>query len=498
MRKGLVSFVLLAVFAIAACSGSMTPGGAPTGSRGSSGFVPEPQNPTSSKGKIQHVVIIVQENRSFDNFFDCFPGTDCVTTAPPPDNNPHPSPAPKGSPCPGPVPTSTPGPTPTPIQITFGANLVGFDIDHSYCPAFVTDYDGGKMDGFYWAAGGFSGPAKTYPYRVVASSQIQPYWDMATQYVLADRTFPTQASGSYTAHIDLIRGSTKVTPDASVIDYPWNKDNISSWGCDDEAGSVTSLLTVKKVYLYNQGPFPCFGPPGYQPAKYNTLRDLLDKKSVTWKYYVEVFGIDGGQLWNAFDSIPAVRYGPEWKKTNPSGVSMPETNFFTDLSAGKLAGVSWVIPRGENSDHGSPSGPDDGPDWVTSVVNAIGTSPYWNSTAIFVVWDDWGGYYDSVPPPQLDYEGLGIRVPMIVISPYAKKGYVSHVQYEFGSLVKFVETTFKLGTLSTTDQRANNITDPFNFGQKPRPFATINPLNKRHTRDFFLHEPPSKQPVDTQ
>ena len=119
------------------------------------------------------------------------------------------------------------------------------------------------------------------------------------------------------------------------------------------------------------------------------------------------------------------------------------------------------------------SHPDAGPSWVAQVVNAIGQSQYWNTTAIVVVWDDWGGLYDHVAPQQIDYQGLGIRVPMLIVSPYAKKGYVSHTQYEFGSLVKFVEATWSLGSLGTTDGRANSINDSFNFQQNPRPFSPI-------------------------
>lgn len=135
---------------------------------------------------------------------------------------------------------------------------------------------------------------------------------------------------------------------------------------------------------------------------------------------------------------------------------------------------------------------------MASVVNAIGKSSYWDSTAIIILWDDWGGFYDHVSPPQLDYEGLGFRVPMIIVSPYAKKGYVAHTQYEFGSILKFVETTFGLPSLGTTDVRAHNITDAFNFSQKPRPFVTIKPLDRTHDRAYFLRRPPSNTPVDTE
>jgi phospholipase C len=229
---------------------------------------------------------------------------------------------------------------------------------------------------------------------------------------------------------------------------------------------------------------------------------------------------DGGELWNAFDAINAVRHDKsEWPNKKifsctQSCVSWPETNVLCDIAGSTtppcpspsppgnvvLPAVSWVIPDGQDSDHGygTQIGPDNGPDWVASVVNAVGQSQYWNSTAIVIVWDDAGGFYDHVPPPQLDRTGLGFRVPMIVISPYAKQGYVAHTQYEFGSILKFIETAFKLPQLGTTDRRASNLTDAFNFKQAPRAFVPITPLNKRHNRTYFLHRPPSYQPVDTE
>jgi phospholipase C len=479
---------------------------------GNATFVP--QTKYASQNKIQHVVILVQENRSFDNFFDCFPGTDCVKNAPGP--GPQPGPTTHASPCPNPVSTSTPGPTPTPIKLHFGAALRGYDIDHTYCSAFVTEYDGGKLDGFYWAAFIQPGvPAGKYPYQVVGKKFIQPYWDMATQYVLADRMFATQASASFTAHQDLIRGDTLINSTQAIVDNPGPG---AQWGCPAKH-DVTSLLTTSNKindlhYLPQQGPYPCF--------TYATLRDILDAKGVTWKYYVPIWPNNGGQEWNAFASVQAVfsAKGTEYpNKAAPftctqSCVSWPETNVFCDVSqsaspcpspppsgSSTLPAVSWVIPDGLDSDHGypyKPPGPDNGPDWVASIVNAIGESPYWKSTAIVVVWDDWGGFYDHVPPPQLDYEGLGFRIPMIIISPYAKRGYVSHTQYEFGSLLKFIEQTYSLGSLGTTDVRANSISDAFNFNQPPHKFTPITLLNKAHGRAYFLRRPPSNEPVDTQ
>ena len=465
-----------------------------------------------SQGKIAHVVIVVQENRSFDNFFDCFPGTDCVKTAP--GRGPKPGPTSPASPCPA-MASPSPGPTPKPIAIKFNVPLMSYDPDHRYCPAFVVEYDNGKLDGFYWDGGiQPNQPDGTYPYRVVAEKDIQPYWDMATQYVLADRAFATEASGSFTAHQDLIRGDTKISTSASAVDYPLNSENLSNWGCDDAKDSHTPLLTAAGVYIPalaspSPGPFPCF--------KYATLRDRLDAAGVTWKYYVPTWPRSGGQMWNAFDAISAVRYDKsEWPNKakftcTQSCVSWPQTNVFCDIAGSTaspcpapsppgnavLPAVSWVIPDGVDSDH-SNGGQDNGPDWVASVVNAIGESSYWNSTAIIVVWDDWGGFYDHVPPPQLDSVGLGFRVPLIVLSPYAKTGYVSHTQYEFGSILKFVESTFGLPSLGTTDVRANNLTDAFDFNQQPRKFVPIKTLNARHDRRYFLMRPPSLEPVDDQ
>ena len=454
MKRARLLALVLAAIVPASCSGRAGPPTVPTVPAG------VPVQPFGdSRGKIKHVVILIQENRSFDNLFATFPGADGATQGMMHDGT---------------------------IVPLVAKSLAGFDIDHSYKPAFLTDYDGGKMDGFDLAIyGGSTHKAGKYPYQYVKPDQIKPYWDLASQYVLADHMFPTQASGSFTAHLDLIAGSTQVNDNASVVDYPWNSKNVDNWGCDDVPGSVTSLLTFQKKYLKNRGPFPCF--------KFETLRDLLDARGVPWKYYVPTFGIDGGQLWNAFDAIDAVRHGPEWK----TNVSMPETNVLKDIAKGRLPAVAWVVPDGQNSDHGYGSriGIDHGPSWVAQVVNAIGGSQYWNSSVVIVLWDDWGGFYDHVPPPQLDYEGLGIRVPMIVVSPYARAGYISHTQYEFGSLLKFVEYTFNLGSLGTTDVRANSITDAFNFRQAPRKFVKI---QAHYSRQFFLHEPPSNRPVDTQ
>jgi phospholipase C len=188
---------------------------------------------------------------------------------------------------------------------------------------------------------------------------------------------------------------------------------------------------------------------------------------------------------NAFDVIWPVRNGPEWG----TNVSMPETNIFNDITSGALPSVSWVIPIENNSDHPGTS-QDNGPQWVASIVNAIGESSYWNSSAIVIVWDDWGGFYDNVAPQILNYGGLGFRVPALIVSPYALAGHISTTNYEFGSILKYIEQNWNLGSLKTSDKRANSLIDSFNYKQTPIPFT---PIPSSFGKTYFRHQKPTNR-----
>ena len=191
-----------------------------------------------------------------------------------------------------------------------------------------------------------------------------------------------------------------------MIDTPTQEP----WGCDGTTNSQTDLITTSLKWEGDAGPAPCTKDFPDGSSSYATLRDLLDAANVSWKYYTPCFSkSDGctvdpkcpscaGDLLNAFDVIWAVRNGPEWG----TNVSMPETNIFNDISNGSLPAVSWVIPEDQNSDHIGDGDASGGPAWVASVVNAVGKSSYWNSTAIVIVWDDWGGLYDNAAPALLD------------------------------------------------------------------------------------------------
>jgi phospholipase C len=354
------------------------------------------------------------------------------------------------------------------------------------------------MDGFslvkFQRTGQYEGKK---PYQYVDPAQIAPYWSIASQWGLADEMFQTQGSDSFTAHQDLIRGDTFISSTQSMIDPP---SSPFAWGCDASPGSKTSLITKSLRYLNRRGPFPCSNKfPDYGSNGYQTLRDLLDAKKLSWKYYAPKFqkGQPNG-LWNAFDVIAPVRYGPEWKNK----IVSPETTVLDDIKNGKLPAMSWVIPDAQNSDHPGYSKKDTGPSWVASVVNAVGQSKYWDSTVVIVVWDDWGGFYDSVPPPSLDDQGgIGFRVPMLVVSPYvkigkgSKGGYVSKTVYQFGSIVRFIEDVWNLGRLGTTDTSCKSIGDMFDFNQMPRKFTKI---PAAHSDGFFLVQKPSGLPVDNE
>jgi phospholipase C len=422
--RGLLHFSL--VVALTACSGGVA---SLPGTSGVPLAMPAVQEDAPSAHRIKHVIILVQTNRSFDNLFGHFPGADGAKSGLMSDG--------------------------TVIKLK-KTKLYDPKLYQNSHQAFLVEYDGGKMDRWNLVYVNLA-PCSTCAYAFVDPKQIKPYWTLAKQYVLADHMFSTESSGDFTAHQDLIRGNSAINTTESLIDFP----SRGPWGCDAPAGTTTPLLTNTGQYIPN-GPPPCM--------TYNTLRDLLDAKHVSWKYYTpNIFTSLAGAYWGAFDAISAVRYGPEWK----TNVSTPETNIFKDIKKGQLSDVSWVMPSDVHSDHAGFGSFDAGPAWVAKVVNAVGTSKYWDSSAIIVVWDDWGGWYDHVPPPQLDYAGLGFRVPMIVVSPYAKQGFISHTQYEFGSIIRLIEDNWNLGSLGTTDTRAAKIKDAFNFAQKPRAFVPV-------------------------
>jgi phospholipase C len=413
--------------------------------------MPVSRQTASSLNLIQHVVIIMQENRSFDDLFQGYPGANTQSY---------------GYDSSGNYVSLQPVPLEAP-----------YDLEHDFY-SYLQDCNGsGSVPGTNCAMNGFNneytgcGSGCVYPqYGYVPASETQTYFNMAGQYVLADNMFTSHIDDSFISHQYIIAAQAN-----SAVYFP-----SSYWGCDGGPSDVISTLTSNRSV----------GPTEHMCWSINTLAKELDAAHKSWRFYASDVTGDGG-IWSAYQNIKYVRYGTDWTKD----VISPQKHILTDIQAGHLANMTWVTPTCATSDHAG-CGSNQGPAWVASVVDAIGTSKFWDSTAIFVFWDEWGGWYDHVAPPYVDYDGLGFRVPMLIISPYAKQNYVSHVQYEHGSMLKFAEDVFGLGRLSAADTRANSpAADAFDFTQKPRAFSSF--ASKR-TQQYFIDAPPDRRVPDSE
>jgi phospholipase C len=420
------------------------------------------------KSKIEHVVVIFQENRTPDNLFQ-----DPVLIS-------------RGADIAGSGVNSTGQIIPL-APVDLGNN---YDLGHTH-GAFMAMYDGGKMDGadevsISCVKGATNCPPPNPQFMYVNPSQVQPYFALAEQYTFADRMFQTNQGPSFPAHQFIISGTSAPTATSNLF----ASENAFA-GCTAPASVLVKMIDPSGQESITQR--PCF--------EHATLTDLLDAQNITWHYYTP----SAGSIWTGPNAIQhlcqpqtqngrLVCTGADW--TND--VILKPAQVLTDIASNQLPQVTWVIPTGQESDHsGTNNG--SGPSWVAQVVNAIGKSPYWSSTAIFITWDDWGGWYDHVPPPQVlancSQWGCGyvygFRVPLIVVSPYAKPAYVSHVTHDFGSILAFIEETYGLPSLGYADAVADDLSDCFNFDQTPLTFQTIPaPLKAA----YFLND--SSPPAD--
>jgi len=422
----------------------------------------------------QHVVIIFQENRSTDNLFQ-----DPVLISR------HADIAQSGL-------NSTGQTIPlSPISLTGD-----YDLAHNH-KAFVDMYDGGKMDGADLIPttcdpGQLNCPPSIPPpnpqFMYINPAEVQPYFQLAEQYTFGDRMFQSNQGPSFPAHQFIISGTSAPTATSNLF----AAENVfpgTSVGCIAPPGSIVRLIDPSGNESATQ--YPCFEHP--------TITDLLDAKGISWRYYAP----SAGSIWTGPDAIqhmcqPQTQNGQlactgsAWNNVYVPPRGTP-TDVLTDISLNRLAQVSWVIPDGKYSDH---AGLNDGsgPSWVASIVNAMGNSPYWAHTVIFITWDDWGGWYDHVPPKIVNSYEYGFRVPLIVVSPYAKAGYISHATHDFGSILKFIEETYGLASLGYADAPADDFSDCFDFTQTPLQFHTIAaPLSAQH---FLNDSRPAVDPDD--
>ena len=420
--------------------------------------------------KIKHVVIIMQENRSFDSYFGTFPGAN-------------------GIPMKNGVPTvCVPDPHLGGCQRPY--------VDHNDAngggphggPAFKKDVNGGKMNGFVasdeQAVRGCvdpnnpkcqNGPIDVMGYHT--ESDIPNYWAYARNFVLQDRMFEPIGSWSLPAHLyEMSEWSARCTKHNKPSSC---RNELEAPGPRPPSDFLTRSPNSPQAPIY----------------AWTDMTYLLHKKHVSWGYYV-VEGtepdcddeasrscVPGHQdaitpgIWNPLPYFDTVN------NNHQRGNIQSVKRFYAAAKAGKLPAVSWVTPSGAVSEH-PPSAVSAGQQYVTSLVNAVMRSPNWSSTAIFLAWDDWGGLYDHVVPPKVDRNGYGIRVPGIVISPYAKRGYIDHQTLSFDAYNKFIEDDFLGGQRldpkndgrpdPRPDVRENarilgDLTRDFDFTQKPRP-----------------------------
>lgn len=380
--------------------------------------------------KIEHFVFIMQENRSLDEYFGTYPGVEglppgiCIAD-------------PAGGPC---------------IQPFHDANDVNRGGPHNWVDA-QADIDGGKMDGFLIRSyANFKPNSNCQPPAPNCSPGTDPrdvmgwhdyreipnYWSYANLYVLQDRMFESVRSYSLPAHLYMLAAQS--------------------------------------------GGYIGTGQP--KPASYAfpEITELLTSGKIDWKYYVtsgtspgendgnpETQAFDRYTLWNPLPAFPAVKNDPaQWSRL------VDASEFYKDAMNGTLPQVSWVIPSSPVSEH-PPAKLSVGQNYVTTLINSVMQGPQWKTTAIFVCWDDWGGFYDHVPPPSVDQYGLGIRVPGLVISPYARQGYIDHKTYSFESWLRIVEERFGITPMQARDNNALDMYDAFDFTQQPSDPVILNP-----------------------
>ncbi|HEX2015562.1 MAG TPA: alkaline phosphatase family protein [Solirubrobacteraceae bacterium] len=470
---------------------------------------PAPPRPAPADGihKIKHVVVIMQENRSFDSYFGTYPGANGF----PRDRSGN------ISVC---IPDPNAGRCAAPYH---DKNLANGGGPH-YKNSAQEDINGGKMDGFVKvaeAAGATRGgdldtnalgcPVNLQPPNCVDvmgyhdRREIPNYWTYAQNFVLQDRMFEPSLSWSLVSHLYMVSGwSAKCSnsPDASTC-VPENNfpdgdgvPNTSNPLAAQITGAAVGILQPTDADDQANSP----QPPDFA---WTDLTYLLYRHHVSWGYYVErgtqpdcasgaptctplPQAVSTPEIWNPLPDFATVH------QDGQLGNIQDSNNILTAARSGTLPSVSWVIPSGDDSEH-PPANILAGQQHVTNVINALMQGPDWNSTAVFLAWDDWGGFYDHVAPPVVDGQGYGLRVPAMVISPYARRGYIDHQTLSFDAYLKFIEDDFLAGQRlnPTTDGRPDprptvrenagvlgDLRRDFDFNQKPRAPMILNPAQQ--------------------
>jgi len=440
--------------------------------------------PAQSAPTFAHIVIVFQENRTPDNIFGSNPTFE-----------------------PG-VDIATSGLTPEPLDGCY-------DISHSHASFEDALNSGFAAEPTSHKKGCTLPSSPQFKYVDNSTGTVQPYFDIATNYGFANRMFQTNEGPSFPAHQFIFGGTSQPSVDSPLFAAENMSVKGDVAGCAAASGQRVKLIDGYGSETSNAPIFPCF--------EHNTLVDLLGATTppITWRYYAP----NPGSIWLAPNAIQHICQpgtvkkklqctGPDW--TNGDIVANNPAQVLTDISNCNLQGVSWVIPTAEESDHASINN-GTGPAWVASIVNAIGQQAacpngetYWNDTAIIISWDDWGGWYDHVPPFAVNVQPTdppawgdgytyGFRVPMLVVSAYTPPGYVNNKVHDFGSILYFIEHNFGLGFIGGSDMstygqyadyhaRSRGWLSEFFTRGTPRSFVAI---PARYNARYFIQAPHS-------
>jgi phospholipase C len=424
--------------------------------------------------KLDHLIFIIQENRSFDQYFGTFPGAKGI-----PMKNGRPTPC---------IPDRWLGHCVRPYHST-SFRQVGGPHDR---PASITDVNGGKMNGFVNALAENPSRCWTTPLEPSCAAQegpqhqpdvmsyhtaheIRNYWAYAKHFVLQDHMYAPSDSWTLPSHLYLLSGW------AAYCSGPYKPNSCKS---------NLSFMDPQHVYRYGEGPVYAWTDITY----------LLNKANVSWAYYVDdktcidpPCGSGGGGAGTAPGKNPVPGF-TDVRQDHQVKNDLPHSDFLKAAAAGTLPSVSWVVPGPRVSEHPGTGSLYWGQAYVTKLINAAMKGPDWNSTAIFLAWDDWGGFYDHVAPPRVDANGYGIRVPAMVISPYAKAGVVDHQTLSFDAFLRLIEDRFLGGQRLNpkTDGRHDSrptvrenapilgdLRNDFDFTQTPRPPFLLDPTPGR-------------------
>jgi phospholipase C len=392
-------------------------------------------------GPIKHIVFIVKENRSFDNYFGRYPGADGTTT---------------GKALVG-------GQTKT-VPLKAAVDVQAHDITHGFVSG-MQSIDGGRMDGYNTILYGkdFSG------YSEFSRSTLPHYYKYADRFVISDHFFTSMYGPTSPEHLYTVAAQAK-----GIVDNSQNSSTSAQY-CDDPTETAPHFIshiskkTQKKIMRWEDHVQQNYPANIYKIAKYWTqlrlcfnvkiLPDELNSAGVSWKFYA-----DPDNFQNIMQAIKHVRYGPDWNK-----VQLPD-KFLADVKHHRMPQVSWINPPASYNEHpGGGISVCAGENWTVEYLNAIQKSPYWKNTAIVIVWDDFGGFYDHVTPPHYDIMGTGPRTPALIISPWTRSGSnplggaVDHHTYEFSSVLRFIEDIFGVNPLTKRDRTSDPLSGAFDF-----------------------------------